>query len=104
MLAYLHRAMVLGTKEDPTLVLRIPGWFEKLPEDNVRTGVLSPEMYRALLAELAPHARLALVIGYHLGMRRGVATAHVPIPNTSAKPDCDCFKSPMPARVFNGRA
>jgi integrase len=28
-------------------------------------------MYRALLPHFCPHARVAFVIAYHLGMRRG---------------------------------
>lgn len=71
LISYLRRAMRLGMKEDPPLVLRVPLWFEALEEDNVRTGFVTEETYRALLAVLPEHARLALVIGYHLGMRRG---------------------------------
>ena len=38
---------------------------------NVREGFLSREQYEALLAELPPHLQTLLVLGYHLGMRRG---------------------------------
>lgn len=71
LIAYMRRAMSLGAEDDPPLVLRIPKWFKKLELDNVRTGVFTHQMYRAMLIELAPHAKLVLVIGYHLGMRRG---------------------------------
>lgn len=69
-LAILRRAYHLGYEHEPQYVLRIPK-IQMLEVDNVRTGVLEPDVYRALRDELAPHARLALVIGYHTGMRRG---------------------------------
>ncbi len=43
-------------------------WFE---EDNVREGFLEHNQYVILRDELPDHQRLILVIGYHLGMRRG---------------------------------
>lgn len=70
-LANLRRALQLGADEDPPLVNRVPRWFGKIEEDNARTGILSPGQYRALRDCLPAHARLVLVIGYHLGMRRG---------------------------------
>lgn len=73
-LSAVRRALQLGADEDPPLVIRaIPRWLGKLDEsEGVRTGVITPEMYRALLpASVAPHARLAFVIGYHTGLRRG---------------------------------
>jgi integrase len=42
-----------------------------LEEDNVREGFLEHDQYLALRNELPDHQRLILVIGYHLGMRRG---------------------------------
>ncbi len=71
-LSALRRALQLGADEDPPLVIRaIPRWFGKLDEDNVRTGVVSREMYDSVLPHMAPHVRTAFVIGWHLGMRRG---------------------------------
>jgi integrase len=68
----LRRALQLGANEDPPLVIRtIPKWFGKLAEDNVRTGIVTREMYEAVLPHMAPHVRTAFVIGWHLGMRRG---------------------------------
>ena len=49
----------------------IPRWFGKLEEADQRTGVVTREMYDAVLPHMAPHARTAFVIGWHLGMRRG---------------------------------
>lgn len=72
LLAYARRAMKLGADEDPPLVLRIPGWFCKLPEDNVRTGTMSPEQYDCLKRVMPAHSALALCIGYHTGIRRGL--------------------------------
>jgi integrase len=40
-------------------------------EDNVREGFLEHDRYIILRDELPDHQRLILVIGYHLGMRRG---------------------------------
>jgi len=71
LLANMRRAMQLGAEEDPPLVNRIPPWFAGLDLDNTRTGIMSHEVYRKLCELLPPHARLVLVIGYHLGMRRG---------------------------------
>jgi integrase len=69
-LANLHRAFQIGADEDPPLVLRIPA-FPWRGENNTRQGLLSVEHYRKLRDELAPHARMVLIIGYHTGMRRG---------------------------------
>jgi integrase len=69
-LANLHCAFALGMEEEPPLVLRIPvfPWRE---EDNTRQGILDRKTYEQLRAELPKHAALMLVIGYHIGMRRG---------------------------------
>ena len=39
--------------------------------DNARTGVVSHEQYRAIRDQLPSYARIALVIGYHTGARKG---------------------------------
>jgi integrase len=70
-LANLHRAFQLGADEDPPLVLRIPSFPWQDESDNVRQGILDRDIYVALRDNLAPHARLVLVIGYYVGMRRG---------------------------------
>ena len=54
----------------PPLVLKSPG-IEKLQQNNVREGFLEHEQYVLLRNELPDHQRLVLIIGYHLGMRRG---------------------------------
>jgi integrase len=69
-LAYVRRAMKLGAQQDPPLVLRVPH-FEMLPEDNVREGVVTHENYRAVRDALPGYARIALVIAYHTGSRKG---------------------------------
>jgi integrase len=71
LLSFWHRALVLGTMEDPQLVLRVPPWFSKLEVDNARQGIVTYEQYKALKESLPPHAALLLTIGYHLGMRSG---------------------------------
>lgn len=67
-LANLHKALKLG--EQAELVGKIPP-FPWQSEDNVREGVFTDAMYIAIRDELAPHARLAFVIAYHTGMRKG---------------------------------
>jgi len=69
-LAYVRRALKLGEIQDPPLVLRVPH-FEMLPEDNVRDGMLTHEKYRLVRDGLPLYARIALVIGYHTGARKG---------------------------------
>jgi integrase len=66
----LRRSFVLGMNLTPQLVYVAPR-IEMLNEDNVREGFLEHDQYLALLRELPDHQRLILVIGYHLGMRRG---------------------------------
>jgi integrase len=66
----LRRAYTLGKNAMPPLVYTAPK-IEKLEEDNVREGFLEHEQYIVFRSELPDHQRLILVIGYHLGMRRG---------------------------------
>lgn len=66
----LRRGYTLGTESTPPLVYTAPK-IELLEEDNVREGFLEYEHYVAMRNELPEHQRLILVIGYHLGMRRG---------------------------------
>lgn len=67
-IAALSRAFTLGRQND--LVFIQPA-FPKLATDNARQGLCSPEQYEALKAALPSYARLALVLGYHTGMRLG---------------------------------
>ncbi len=69
-LSWIRRAMRLGFKNDPQLVLRVPS-FEMLPVDNVREGTLEHDQYRTLRDALPAYARIALVIAYHTGARKG---------------------------------
>lgn len=71
LLALLKRALALGTQEDPPLVVRIPNWFARVPGERVRSGIVTPDQYRSIRDLLPPHARLAFIIAYHTGMRRG---------------------------------
>ena len=66
----LRRSFKLAENAVPPLVHKSPR-IEKLQENNVREGFLEHEQYVALRNELPDHQRLILVIGYHLGMRRG---------------------------------
>jgi len=42
-----------------------------LPVDNAREGTLTHDQYRAVRDSLPPYARIALVVGYHTGARKG---------------------------------
>jgi integrase len=69
-LSWVRRSMNLGRRHEPLLVERVPA-FEMLPIDNVREGTVTHEQYRAVRDLLPPYARIALVIGYHTGSRKG---------------------------------
>jgi len=69
-LAYVRRALKLGMEQDPPLVLRVPK-FDMLPEADPREGLLTHEQYRLVRDALPSYARIALVIGYHTGARKG---------------------------------
>lgn len=69
-LAYLRRAFHLGMQQEPQLVDKTPH-IRMLPVDNTRTGTLKHEDYRSIRDLLPPYARIALVIGYHTGARKG---------------------------------
>jgi integrase len=69
-LSLLRRAFQLGYERKPQLVTHIPP-IKKLRENNVRKGFLTPEQYRALLAELPEHLRGITCIAYHVANRKG---------------------------------
>lgn len=72
-LAAVRRALTLGKEEDPPLVLHIPK-FEMLEPAEPREGTLSHDAYKAVRDALPAYARIALVIGYHTGARKGEIT------------------------------
>jgi integrase len=69
-LAYLRRAFRLGYQHEPQLVEKVP-YIRMLPVDNARSGVVTHEQYRAIRDSLPSYARIALVIAYHTGARKG---------------------------------
>jgi hypothetical protein len=69
-LAYLRRAFRLGFQNEPQLVEKVPN-FRMLPVDNARSGILPHEKYRLVRDSLPPYARIALVVSYHTGARKG---------------------------------
>lgn len=73
-LAWLRRAIRLGCQHEPPLALRVPH-FKMLPMDNVREGVLEYEKYRLVRDALPSYARIALVIAFHTGARKGEIAA-----------------------------
>jgi integrase len=70
LLAALRRAFNLGYQQDPPLVAHVPH-FPRLPEAAPRSGLIGHDTYRQLCNLLPQHARLALVISYHTGARKG---------------------------------
>ena len=66
----LHRMMVLGTRQTPPKVGRIPH-FPKLVEDNVREGFFEHEEFLVLRGAAPDHLKIAMTIAYYTGMRRG---------------------------------
>jgi integrase len=69
-LAPLRRALTLGHKHTPQLVHSPIAW-KKLEENNVREGILPAAKYAALRDSLPGYLRLAFVIAYHCGCRKG---------------------------------
>jgi integrase len=69
-LSALRRSYNLAWQATPPLVSRVPK-IEMLSEDNVREGFLEHPDYARMLHYLPDHQKLVLVIGYHLGLRRG---------------------------------
>lgn len=69
-LATLRRGLRLALEHDPPLVGR-NFRIRMLREDNVRQGYLAEPQYLALRNELPDYQQLALVIAYHVGIRRG---------------------------------
>ncbi len=71
-LEVLTRAYTIGREERVPPLIRLKPKIEMLDESsNVREGFLNREQYEALLAELPGHLQTLLVLGFHLGMRRG---------------------------------
>ncbi len=66
----LHRMMVLGKRQTPPKVGRIPH-FQKLVEDNVREGFFEHEEFLALRGAAPDHLKIAMTVAYYTGMRRG---------------------------------
>jgi integrase len=98
-LSFIRRAMNIGAKHEPPLVLRVPA-FEMLAVDNARQGTLDHEAYKRVRDALPPYARIALVIGYHTGARAGeICSIRKEWINLAAK------RINLPGRVTkNGRA
>ncbi|UCD30936.1 MAG: tyrosine-type recombinase/integrase, partial [Desulfobacterales bacterium] len=64
----LHRMMILGSRQTPAKVGRMPH-FPKLAETNVREGFFSHDEFLALRKVAPFHIKVALTIGYYSGMR-----------------------------------
>jgi integrase len=96
--------MQLGAMQDPPLVLRVPH-FEMLPEGEPRDGTITHDKYKAVRDALPGYARIALVIGYHTGARKGeirqiridkidFKTKRIDLPGRTTKPrNRDTYRS-----------
>ncbi len=69
-MALLRRSYHLGMEATPPLVAVAPR-FPMLPENNVRRGFVAPEDYAKLKAEMPAELLPLLIVGYHVGCRRG---------------------------------
>ncbi len=69
-LAIIRRAFALAIQHDPPLVARAP-FIMSLTERNVRTGFVEHNQYKAICHELPDDIRPLLVVGYHVGNRKG---------------------------------
>jgi integrase len=69
-LSFLRRAFRLGQQHEPPLVQRIPH-IRMLPVDNAREGIIAHELYRSIRDSLPSYARIAFVISFHTGSRKG---------------------------------
>jgi integrase len=70
-ISLLRRAYQLGYEHKPQLVDKIPPVFKKFAENNIRKGFVTPEQYRALMAELPNHLRPITCIAFHVANRKG---------------------------------
>lgn len=64
----LHRMMVLGARQTPPRVSRIPH-FPKLVENNVREGFLEHDEFLSIRGAAHDHLKVAMTIAYYTGMR-----------------------------------
>ncbi len=74
LLAELRHALNLAHQHEPCLLARVPK-FTMLKEPKPREGVLTLAQYQAVRDLLPLYARIALVIGYHTGARKGEIVA-----------------------------
>lgn len=72
MLSSLLSALRCGQSADPPLVTRIPEFPWRSEAGNARQGTISRREYETLRDLLPDFVQLALVIGYHTGMRKGL--------------------------------
>jgi integrase len=68
-LSALKRMLRLANEEE-LICVPVPK-IEKLPENNVRTGFVDNDAYRAMLAKLPAHQKMLWAFGYRLGIRKG---------------------------------
>lgn len=69
-LSVIRRGLKLATEQDPPWI-SVPPKVQMLRENNEREGFIDHDQYKRLRELLPPHVQMALVIGYHVGLRRG---------------------------------
>ncbi len=69
-LSVVRRGLKLATEQDPPWITAAPK-VPMLKEDNAREGFIDHEQYKRLRDLLPIHVQVALVLGYHCGLRRG---------------------------------
>jgi integrase len=68
-LAALRRALALGV-EDELITVAVPK-IKALPENNIRTGVISDEAYHGVMNLLPDHQKMLWCYAFRLGIRKG---------------------------------
>jgi len=66
-----HRMLRLGQRQTPALVGPTLPVFPKLKEENIRQGFFTHEEFLKIRDRANPHIRLASIIAYYTGMRKG---------------------------------
>jgi integrase len=68
-LSALRRSLRLGVEEE-LITVAVP-LIEKLPENNIRIGRISDEVYYAIMRNLPEHQQMIWCYAYRLGVRKG---------------------------------
>ena len=104
----LHRMMVIGSRQTPPRVGRIPH-FPKLAEHNVREGFLEHDEFLSIRGAAADHLKVAMTIAYYTGMRlreiisgRGIRWDQVNMEEGSIRLSSSQTKTRTPRVIYMG--